>query len=66
MSEHKSLADQVTTVDEARSTIRALEEKLDESIRIILRRDESLEIAERRIADLEEMVENLRERRNRQ
>ena len=41
------------TLEEAKTRIRKLEEKLDEAIEIILKRDDQLTAAERRILELE-------------
>ena len=57
----KSLADTVETLEDSRKFIRQLEGKLDEAISIILRRDDELEQAERKILDLEERLEKCKE-----
>ena len=60
MGNEKSLADDVTTLEEAKTCIRKLEAKLDEAISVILRRDTELEEAERKVFDLEDRLENLK------
>ena len=60
----KSLADVVTDLEEAKKYIRQLEEKLDEAIAIILRRDDELEKAERKILELEEKLEQFDSAKN--
>jgi hypothetical protein len=50
-----------TTLEEAKKRIAALEAKLDEAIAIILKRDEELQITERRLLDAEEKLEKLLE-----
>jgi len=49
--------DDITTLEEAKARIVALEEKLDEAIDIIMRRDADLEAAERRAWELQLKVD---------
>jgi len=60
MEEKKSLADSVKTLEEAKTCIRQLEEKLDDAIKIILKRDTELEEAERKLFDIEDRLENMK------
>lgn len=46
-----------TTLAEAKQRIAALEQKLDEAISLILKRDEQLQVTERRLLDAEEKLE---------
>ena len=60
MTQRKSLADDVKTLEEARTCIRQLEEKLEDAITIIVKRDTELEEAERKLFDVEDRLENMK------
>ncbi len=51
--------DNIQTFEQAKARIADLEAVLDEALGTIVKRDEALELAERRICDLEEKVESL-------
>lgn len=49
----------IKSMEQALRRIKVLEEKLDEAIKVIVRRDDQIDAAQRRIRSLEDMVENL-------
>ncbi len=50
----------ITTLEEAKARIVALEEKIDEAIDVIMRRDADLEATERRAWELEQQLASAR------
>lgn len=57
MSGEKKGETKIETLDQAKARIALLEQKLDEAINLLIRRDEQLDKAERRILDLEERLD---------
>jgi hypothetical protein len=53
----------IRTLEEARGRIAELERKLDESFSLIVKRDDQLDAAARRIFDLENQLADLRRER---
>lgn len=50
-------SDSINDIEQARKRIKQLEEKLSDAIDIILKRDDELRMRERRITELEEILE---------
>ena len=59
MTANESTADKVQNLDEAKTRIRELEKGMDEAIEVLLRRDEQLAAAQRRIVELDAKLSSL-------
>ncbi len=57
MSDNES--EQISDIAQARKRIKQLEAKLTDAIDLVVKRDDQLSVYERRIMDLEELVEKL-------